>query len=117
MREHELGYFSCGDIQPWLMCRGAVVYIRRCASAQLFTELLCKYIADRIEERGFWGLDQAALYVVSRYMQARHPSFRIAEFSAILGADLADFAQGASATGAKRALRRASAGNSPPACR
>ena len=117
MREHELGYFSCGDIQPWLMCRGAVVYIRRCASAQLFTELLCKYIADRIEERGFWGLDQAALYVVSRYMQARHPSFRIAEFSAILGADLADFAQGASATGAKRALRRASGGNSSPACR
>ena len=111
MRVHELGYFSCGDIEPWLMCRGAVVYIRRSASCALFAELLCKYIAGKIEESGFWGLDQAALYVVSRYMQARHSPYRIAEFSQLIGIELADFAQGAGGTDEKRRLRRASAGN------
>jgi hypothetical protein len=114
MRDHDLGYFSCGEIQPWLMCRGAVVYIRRSASTALFTELLSKYIVSKIEDAGFWGLDQAALYVVSRYMKARHPPFRIAEFSELLRVDLADFAQGASETNEKRALRHASARNPAP---
>ncbi len=111
MRAHELGYFSCGDIEPWLTCRGAVVYIRRTASGALFAELLCKYIVGKIEQSGFWGLDQAALYVVSRYMQARHSPFRIAEFSELIGIDLADFAQGAAGTGEKQRLRRAGASN------
>jgi tetratricopeptide (TPR) repeat protein len=113
MRVHELGYFSCGDIEPWLMCRGAVVYIRRSASGPLFAELLCKYIVAKIERSGFWGLDQAALYVVSRYMQARHPPFRFAELSERLSVDLADFAHGAGGTGEKQRLRRASASDAP----
>lgn len=113
MRIHDLGYFSCGDIEPWLMCRGAVVYIRRSASGALFAELLCKYIVSKIERSGFWGLDQAALYVVSRYMQVRHPPFRIVEFSKRLGIDLVDFAHGAGGTSEKQALRRASGGAAP----
>jgi hypothetical protein len=115
MRAYELGYFSCGDIEPWLMCRGAVVYIRRSARGTLFAELLSKYIVAKIEQSGFWGLDQAALYVVSRYMRARHPSFEIAEFSELLGIDLADFAPGAAGTGEKQTLRRTSSGDSRPA--
>ena len=113
MRTYELGYFSCGDIEPWLICRGAVVYIRRSASSVLFAELLCKYIVAKIERSGFWGLDQAALYVVSRYMQTRHPPFRCAEFSERLCVDLADFARGAGGSGEKQKLRRASASDAP----
>jgi hypothetical protein len=110
MREAELGYFSCGDIQPWLMCRAAVVYVRRSAATALFTDVMLKYIASKVEEQGFWGLDQAALYVVSRYLRARHPPFRIVEFSERLGTTLAAFARSETMTEEKRALRRANTG-------
>jgi hypothetical protein len=105
MQHAELGYFDCGDVLPWLQCRAAAVYIRRSAAGSAFTELLCKYIASKIEAQGFWGLDQAALYVVSRFVAARRTDFRYCELSRALGTSLNDFACSPVTAREKQSLR------------
>lgn len=115
MRDHAVGYFDCGDRLPWLICRAALVYVRRSAGATRFNELMFKYIAAKIEQQGFWGLDQAAIYVVTRYLAARHPPFRMAELSAALGIGLDAFLGSESSPEEKRRLRGANTGDRLPA--
>lgn len=115
MRDHDVGYFDCGDVLPWLICRAALVYIRRSEEAARFNELMFKYIAAKIEQQGFWGLDQAAIYVVTRYLAVRHPPFRVAELSAALGTSLDTFAVTESSPAEKRRLRGANSGDRRPA--
>lgn len=110
MRDAELGYFDGGGVLPWLICHGAAVYLRRSAAIDRYNELVFKYIADKIEHSYVWGLDQAAMWMVSRYLAARRPPFRCVEFAAALGTSLDAFLRQESTTVEKQKLRFASPG-------
>jgi hypothetical protein len=107
MQTATLGYFDCGDVLPWLMCRAAVVYIRNSPAGVSFMDLLGKYIASKIEQQGFWGLDQAAIYVVSRYLTKRRDDFFSIDLSSALGVGLDAFAHPDGTDTEKQGLRSA----------
>jgi hypothetical protein len=114
MQQAELGFFSCNDLEPWLICRAAAVYMRRSPETERYNDLAFKYIALKSERQGFWGLDQAALWLLSRYVAQRHPPFRTLELSAALGTTLDAFAHSAGSTAEKQRLRSAGVAAAQP---
>ncbi len=105
LQNADLGYFSCGDVLPWLLCRAAAVYIRHTGAGRAFMDLMRKFIAVKVEQEGFWGLDQAALYCASRYCADRE-GLRFLELSNALGFTLEQFARSASSDVEKQGLRK-----------
>lgn len=114
MQQAELGFFSCNDLEPWLICRAAAVYTRRSPETGRYNNLAFKYIAEKSERQGFWGLDQAALWLPSRCVAQRHPPFRTLELPAALGTTLDAFAHSAGSTAEKQRLRSAGAAATHP---